>query len=237
MNEITLLATKRTLKGKKVKTLRRREQLPAVVYGRKIEPETLTLDSREFEKVYQQAGTSSLVDLVIEDKDPRRVLIHEPQYDPVTSRPIHVDLYAVRMDEKIETEIPIKFIGQSPAVEEQGGNFIANLDSLRVRCLPADLISEIEVDISGLVNLEDQIRLSDIKLSEKLEVLDDQEEVLALVEAPRSEEELEAELAEDKTSEEEAVEELGKEKESESETKEETTNQPSSEEIPEKPAE
>lgn len=208
-----------------------------MVYGRKIASVSLALDAREFEKVFHQAGTSSLVDLVIEDKDPCRVLIHEPQYDPVTSRPIHVDLYAVRMDEKIETEIPIKFIGQSPAVEEQGGNFIENLDSLRVRCLPADLISEIEVDISGLINLEDQIRLSDIKLSEKLEVLDDQEEVLALVEAPRSEEELEAELAEDKTSEEEAVEELGREKENEQETKEETANQPSSEETPEKPAE
>jgi len=211
VNSITLSATKRTVVGKKVKQLRRKEQLPAVVYGRKLEPEPLTIETKHFEKVFQIAGTSSLVNLSVDEKSKRKVLIHEPQCHPVTGRPIHVDLYAVRMDEKIETEVPLKFVGQSAAVEDQGGNFIVNIDSLHVRCLPADLVSEIEVDISVLANLEDQLRLSDIKLPERMEVLDDPDEVVALVEAPRTEEELEEELAEDKSTEEAAVEKLSKE--------------------------
>lgn len=213
--KINLSATTRTVVGKKVKRSRERGLLPAVVYGHGREATSLFIDARDYKKAYQKAGTSTLVDLSIDDAKPIKVLMHQPQYHHVLSEPIHADLYAVSMKEKIETEVPIHFIGESPAVKELEGNFISNRNELAIRCLPSDLISSIEVDISVLKTFEDQIHVRDISLPEAIEVMADEDDVIALVSPPRSEEELEAELTEDTEAEKAAVEELGKEEGSE----------------------
>lgn len=208
---IAINATTRTVLGKKVKKNRAKGQLPAVLFGHGVESTPLFMDSREFFKAFREAGTSALVDLTIDDQKPIKVLFHEPQTHYLHGTPVHADLYAVKMDEKIETAIPIHYVGVAPAVEELEGNFITNKDELQIRCFPADLIPSVDVDISTLATFEDQIKVSDIKVPATIEVLDDAEEVLALVSAPISEEELEAELAEDKDAEAAAVEELGAE--------------------------
>ncbi len=215
---LSLVATNRELTGKKVKQLRAKKQLPAVVYGSELKAKPITIDLGEFKRVYKEAGTSALVDLAVEGDKPVKVLVHEPQSHHLTGEPLHVDLYAVKMTQKIETAIPIHFVGTSLAVEELEGNFIANKDELNIRCLPADLIPSIELDISVLKTFDDQIRVEDIKVPQTVEVLDEREDVVALVTAPRTEEEMEAELAEDKVAEEAAVEELGKEETVEGET-------------------
>jgi len=208
--KIDLIANSRTVLGKKVNRSRARGLLPAVVYGHGIEATPIFIESKAYKKAYQQAGTSTLVDLVIDDKKPIKVLFHTPDYHHLQNEPLHADLYAVNMTEKIETEIPIHFVGESLAVTELEGNFISNTDELTVKCLPSDLISAVEVDISSLKTFEDQVKVSDIKVPETIEVLNDLDEVVALVSPPRSEEELEAELADDTSAEAEAVEELGK---------------------------
>lgn len=208
---ITLHATTREVTGKKVKRLRQRGLLPAIIYGHGREPRPITLNTREFSKVYDEAGTSTLVDLVIDENKPIKVLLHEPQTHYLTGESVHADLYAVKMTEKIETAVPLEFVGVSKAVEEQEGNFITNKDEILIRCLPGDLISSIKVDISALETFDDQIRVKNLNVPENIEVIEDPEDVVALVTPPRSEEELEAELAEDKAAEEAAVEELAKE--------------------------
>lgn len=213
MKVVQLHATTREIVGKKVKRYRLKGQLPAVLYGQGLESKPLLVDAKEFKKVFHEAGTSALVDLSVDDQQPIKILFHEPQLHYLHSEPIHADFYVVKMSEKIETAVPIHFIGTSIAVEELEGNFIANKDELQIRCLPADLIPSVEVDISVLKTFDDQIRVSDIKVPETVEILDEAEDVVALVAAPRSEEELEAELAEDKAAEAAAVEELGGEKE------------------------
>jgi large subunit ribosomal protein L25 len=100
------------------------------------------------------------------------------------------------MKEKIHAEVPLKFIGDSVAVIEKEGSLITSKDSIEVECLPADLIPELEVDISVLDDFEKNIKISDLKLPEGIEILDDAEEIVAHVEEPRSEEEL-AELEEE----------------------------------------
>lgn len=213
MSEYKLQAETRKIMGKKVKTLRQQDKLPAVIYGNKLEPIAISLCLIEFNKLFNEAGTSSLVDLQIDNKDTYNVLIHEPQVDPVTSEPIHVDLYRVRMDEKITTEIPLEFIGESEAVEQLGGTLVTPHDSIEVSCLPKDLVSEIVVDISPLKTFEDQIKLSNISLLTGLDTEMESSEVIALVEPPRSEEEL-AELEKSAAEEEaEAVEAVAGEKE------------------------
>jgi len=219
---ITLQAQTRETTGKKVKRLRLRGELPAVVYGHGVDSGLITVNAKEFKKIYAEAGTSALVDLAIDDKKPIKVLVHEPQIHYLNSEPVHVDFYAVKMTEKIETAIPINFVGTSPAVEEMEGNFVANKDELNIKCFPGDLIPAVEVDISALKTFDDQVRIKDIQVPETIEVMDDPEDVVALVSAPISEEELEAELAEDTAAEEAAVAELGKEDE-EAEAGEEAT--------------
>ncbi|HUD21015.1 MAG TPA: 50S ribosomal protein L25 [Candidatus Saccharimonadales bacterium] len=239
MTSLELTATSREVTGKKVKRLRLKGLMPAVVYGHGVDkPMNLSVDQKLFQKVYKKAGTSSLVDLKIDDQKPVKVLFTEPQIHYLTSTPVHADFRAIKMSEKLETAIPINYIGESAAVVELEGNFISNKDELNVKCLPGDLIPSIEVDLSILKTFDDQIKVSDLKLPSTIEVLDDSEEVIATVAAPISEEELEAELAEDKTAEEAAVEELGKTGEEGEETEAEGENPPvgGPAETPEEPA-
>jgi len=210
-----LKAEIREITGKKVKKLRLRGLIPAVLYGRDIKPEALTVTKNEFEKVYKEAGTASLVDLEVENKAPVKVITHEPQLDPVKDEPLHIDFYKVRMDEKIKTEIPLEFTGESKAVEQLDGSLVTNRDNIEVECLPADLIPALIVDISTLKTFEDSITVGSLKVPPEIEVLTDKDEVIASVEPPRSDEEL-AELEESAAEEEkEAMEQMEAEAEAE----------------------
>lgn len=196
MEKINLSAKLRHITGKKVKSIREKGLLPAVLYGQGKKATNLSVNTKEFIKVYVKAGGSSLVDLAVDQKTPVKILIHEPQMDPVLDEPLHVDFYQIRMDEEITTEIPLKFIGVAPAVKELEGNLITNKEDIEVKCLPANLVPQIEVDISSLKTFEDQIRVKDLKVPQALTILDNPEDTVALVNPPRSEEELEAMEAE-----------------------------------------
>ena len=237
MQTIPLTAKTRVVTGKKVKTIRNKGFVPGVVYGPKHQNTPVMIEKGEFAKIFKQAGTSALVDLMIDDNKPIKVLLHEPQVHYLTGNPVHVDFYAVRMDEKIETAIPIKFVGVSPAVEELEGNFVSSKDEIEIRCLPADLIPEIEIDISVLKTFDDVIRISDLHLPDTIEIMQEPEEAIASVSAPISEEELEAELAEDKAAEEAAVGELGGEETAAEGAEGETPAEGAESATEEKPAE
>ena len=204
----------RKITGKKVKGLRAEGFIPGVIYGHSKKPQSIQIKARDFSKVYSEAGTSSLVDLQIGDEIPIKVLTHEPQVDPVRDLPLHVDFYQVRMDEKIKTEIPLEFVGESEAVTQLDGSLVTNRDNVEIECLPADLVSEIQVEISALKTFENSISVKDLKMPQGIEVLTDSEEVIAVVEPPRSEEEL-AELETPTAAEEEkeALEKMGAEAE------------------------
>jgi large subunit ribosomal protein L25 len=191
MAEITLKAELREELGRKVKNLRKENKIPAVCYGKEFKNLNLTFDKQEFGKVLAEAGTSTLVDLVVSSGESFKVLIHEPQINPVTEEIVHVDLYKVNMKEEIHTEIPLEFIGVSKAVEELEGNLIEGKDALEVKCLPDKLVSEIKVDISKLNTFDDLIKVGDLDIPEGIEILADADEIIAQVTAPRSEEELE----------------------------------------------
>jgi large subunit ribosomal protein L25 len=196
MTTLTLSAQIRNVEGKKVGALRRAGQTPVILYGHGVNPTSLVVDSKLFTQTWKTAGGSQLVDLSIDGKAPTKVLIHDIQIHPVTSSILHADLYLVKMTEKLETEIPLKFIGESAAVRDLEGNLITEKDNLEVRCLPGDLVAEFEIDLSALATFDDVITVADVKVPASIEVLNDPEETVALVTPPRSEEELEAELAE-----------------------------------------
>jgi len=187
---ITLKAQKREITGKKVKSLRQSGIIPAVVYGHGDKPKSISVDEKGFEKTFDKAGTSSLVDLEIEGEKPAKVLVHEPQRNPVNEKFIHIDFYRVKMDEKIKTEIPLEFVGESEAVEQNDGSLVTNRNNVEVECFPSDLVNHISVDISSLKTFEDTITVANLSVPSGIEILTDKEEVIAMVEPPRSEEEM-----------------------------------------------
>jgi len=190
MTTLELKSKKRTLLGKKVKSLRREGVIPAVVYGGKDGTTPIELDLKEFSKVFKTAGETTLIKLLVGEKT-KNVLIHDISRDPITEEMNHVDFYEVRMDEKITTRTPLIFIGDAPAVIDLGGVLVKAMQELEVRALPADLPHQIEIDISQLKTFDDNILVKDIKLPKNVEILENLETSVAAVTPPRSEAELE----------------------------------------------
>lgn len=190
MDIIVLKADRRTVEGKATKKLRQANTIPAVVYGHGVKSQMLAVDAIAFQKAYRVAGSSSLVDLVIDGGAPTKVLIHAVQQHPTKTTPIHIDFYQVTMTEKLQTDIELHFIGDSAAVKESGGILIRTIDKIKVECLPGDLVPSIDVDLSVLKTFEDRIHVRDIAVPKGMTVLDGGDEVVASVTPPRSEEEL-----------------------------------------------
>lgn len=165
--EYKLSANKREKRGERVRT---NSVLPAVVYGAGKDNISLVLDYNGFVKLHETAGVSSLIDLSIDDKDDSKVLIHNLQYDPVTDRVNHVDLRRIEMGKEMTATIVLNFIGEAPAVKEAGGTLVKNTESLEVKCLPKDLVSEIEVDLSSLKTFDDVLRVKNLSIPSGIEV-------------------------------------------------------------------
>lgn len=191
--KLELTATERSVVGHKVRHLRATGAIPAVLYGKGLEAVNLQVPAKDFDKVFRAAGESTLVYLTL-GSDAHPTLIHDIARHPLTGSVIHADFYKVRLDEKIKTMVPVVFLGESPAVKNDQGIFIRNINELEVEALPADLPHQIEVDISTLAKFDDTITLGSIK-GHGWTLMGNADDVIALVQAPKSEEELEAELA------------------------------------------
>lgn len=192
MDTPILHATTRAITGKQVKQLRRQGQIPAIVYGHDTANQAITLDRLAYEKTFASAGTSTLVELVIDEKKPLKVLLHEPVYHPAKPVLLHTDFYAVKMNEKLQTEIPLHFIGEAEAVSVLDGTLNTQIDTVTVECFPDKLVPAIEVDITSLKTFDDILRVSDIIAPEGIEIMADPEEVVLTIIPPRSEEEMAA---------------------------------------------
>ncbi len=176
---IKLNVSERTERGKKLATLRAAGQLPAVVYGAKEESTPITLNRREFEKAYEEAGESSVIVLsgLKEDKE---VLIHEMSFDNVKGGVQHVDFYAIEKGKEVTVPIELTFVGEAPAMK-LGGTLTKSLHEVEVTAKPANLPHEIVVDISSLVTFEDHIRVKDLNIPAGVKIENDPEETVALV--------------------------------------------------------
>jgi large subunit ribosomal protein L25 len=176
---VTLHAEKRDIRGKKLKKLREAGKLPAVVYGPKEEATALTLDAAQFEKVFKEAGESTIINLegVGEEKE---VLVHEVSFDPEKGRPIHVDFYAIEKGKEITVDVPLEYIGEALAVKS-GGSLTKVLHELEVTCKPSALPQHIVVDVSSLVDFETQIHVRDLDPGAGVKIENDPDEVVALV--------------------------------------------------------
>lgn len=190
MATFSITAQLRTATGRRAKRVRAEGLIPGVVYGHGITPRNISVTGNDFLKLYRAAGESSLVDLAVPGAATVKVLIADVQRDPLRNDVTHIDFREVRMDEKLEAEITLKFIGESAAVKELGGVLVKNMGHFKVRCLPGALVHEIEVSLDTLKVFGNKIHVSEVRVPEGVEVLHTQDEVVVLVEEPRSEEEL-----------------------------------------------
>lgn len=172
----------------KPSVLRTQGFTPAVIYGNKAEPLAVSVNSVELGKVLHKAGLSSLVDLTLPDGSQKAALFKEAHHHPVDGSITHIDLYAVNMTEKIKADIALVFENEAPALTTYEAILVTNKDSVEVECLPRDLPHDIKVDLSVLVGLEDNIKVSDLKVASGVEILDDPEEIIVLVSEQREEE-------------------------------------------------
>ncbi|MFN8517941.1 MAG: 50S ribosomal protein L25 [Chloroflexota bacterium] len=184
-----LAAEPRTITGKKVASLRREGKVPAVVYGHGHESQPIQLDAHELDLLRRHAGRNALLDLTLGKGKATPVILQHVQEHPVTRRPVHVDLFVVRMTEELTVDVPVAFTGESEAVRRDGGTLLHQRETVSVRALPDALPSAIEVDISGLSDFETTLHVGDIVAPQGVTIVTDAAEPLARVQAPRVAEE------------------------------------------------
>lgn len=170
----------------KAKALRDKGVLPAVIYGRSEESTPIAVDLKVFSKLYREAGESSVITLKGLGAD-KQVLIHDVEFDAVSGAPVHADFYAIQKGQKVTVSVPLEFDGVSPAVKDLGGILTKVMHELEITCEPADLPHAIHVDISALATLDDQIKVSDLKLPKSAEISVDADEVVAMVSVAKEE--------------------------------------------------
>jgi large subunit ribosomal protein L25 len=193
----TLAAEHRELTGKKVAHLRQAGRLPAVVYGHGVASDNVSIDTHEFEQLRRHTGPNALVDLSVDGKTPRPVLVYGVQVHPVNRRPLHVDLFLVRMTEELTVDVPLVATGESPAVTVHGGTLLHPMESVRVRALPDHLPQLIEYSVASIADFDTTVHVRDLVIPADVTLLTDGDEIIAKVQPPRVEEEpVVAEVAE-----------------------------------------
>ncbi len=189
MGQIELACKTREVLGKKVAALRRQGITPVHLFGHGVDSQTLECDSVQLRRVLAQSGSTRLIDLKIDKTKPKKVLVREVQRNAIIGELLHVDVYQVRMEEKIRLEIPIVLVGEAPALKQKGNVLAHELTSLNIECLPDAIPNKIEVDLSILVKEGDAIHVSDIKVASGITIVDHPEQLVARISVPRVKEE------------------------------------------------
>jgi large subunit ribosomal protein L25 len=176
MEQVELKTNSRDILGKKVKFLRRQGLTPVHLLGHGLKSLSL------------QCETANLEQSLNSERKVRPVLVREIQRDPLTGKLLHVDFYQVKMEEKVQVEVPIVLVGEAPALKIKGNTLMHELNTLTVECLPGKIPDKLEVDIGSLTEPGRAIRVSDIAVDPDVTVLMDLEQVVVTVSAARHEE-------------------------------------------------
>lgn len=179
--EIQLSVKPREIVGKQVRALRREGWIPLVVYGAHVKPRNMQAEERALRAVISKAGQNRLIRLDTGDGGQHVVITREIQREPISGNFWHIDFMEISLTEKMDIDIPVVLQGTPPPTKSGEGLLIRGLESVSVRVLPTDLIPEIVVDVSGLLNLNDAVHVSDLKLGDKIEILTNSEEMLAKI--------------------------------------------------------
>ena len=215
MEKVVIEATKRTVIGKQVNTLRRESKLPGIIYGSKIDPIAITMDLKQATRVLNNTTSSSVITINVEGTE-YAALVREKQRDVLRNLFIHADFQAVSQTEKIRAAVNIEMVGHAPAVKDYNGVVVEGVNAINVESLPKDLPERFTVDLSVLKEIGDTISVKDIAIPDGVEVLDSPDEMIILITSPAAEE-VEEEVVGEEGEEEPEVIEKGKKEEGEEE--------------------
>jgi len=185
---LELAVVPRQVLGKKVKGLRREGITPANIYGHGVVSLAVQVPTHDLAHTIKVAGRNTMLQLLVEgEKKARPVFVHHVQRNPLNDDLLHVDFYQVSLKEKIRLEVPIVVVGEAPAVDVYHGILLQNTNSVAIEGLPAEMPPYIEVDVSGLAEIDDAIHIKDLPVSAGLTLLVDPELVVVKVAPPRVE--------------------------------------------------
>jgi len=187
---LELQAEQRIVVGRGLRELREAGFVPAVLYGHGLETRTLQVKERALVHLLGEGGRHGVITLSVRDTaEPYAVLAREIQRHPTKSKVLHVDFYRVLMTEKMQATVPVVIVGKSPAVVANMAALVQSLDNIQVECLPGDLPSAFEVDVSVLERTDQNILVGDLVAPEGVAILDDLSTALISLAAARAEEE------------------------------------------------
>ena len=215
MKQIELRVDSREILGKKVRFLRRQGIIPLHLFGHNVESMALQCDEAQLKRVLAQAGKTRLISLELDKgKKPKNVVVREIQRDVRTDGLLHVDLYQIKMTEKIRVEVPVIVVGEAPALKSKENMLLQELNSLLVECLPNKIPANVKVDLISLTERGQAIKVEDLALGKEVAILNDSRLAIVKISArPKEkveevvvEEVVEAETAEAPSAEEESKE-------------------------------
>lgn len=185
--QINLSAQRRTLIGRKVKTLRRQGIVPGNIFGKKTTSVSIQLNLNDFKKIYQEAGETNIITLTLKgEKKDRPVLISNVHQDPVTDTPLHVDFHQIDLTERVTATVPVELTGTAPAEEEKGAVIVQIINELDVEALPADLPNALELNISSLKEFGDFLSVKNIRIdSSKIKIDADPDQQVVQAQEPK----------------------------------------------------
>jgi large subunit ribosomal protein L25 len=186
--QITLAAERRTVLGKKVRALRRDGIIPANLYGRGRQSVALQLEAHAIQRLLETHGGSRVLRLRVDGTDENAV-IRRVQREPATGRLFHIDFLHIKMTEKMRARVPLRLVGEAPAARQLGGILLHLVDALEVECLPRDLPEALELDVTGLEELDASLQARDVPLPHGVTLLSDPAETVARMTPPRMVEE------------------------------------------------
>lgn len=171
-NKIELKLDEREVHGKKVAQLRKESIIPAVVYGPGMKPVSVQADHNVLQKVYSQAGNHSPVHLTIGSKK-RIAMIKDVEFDVVKHTINHVSFHAVKANEPVNAEVPIRLTGEGESEAEKAGLIVLqSLEKIEVKALPMDLPEALEISIAGLKDAGEHLTVADLTLPKDVELID-----------------------------------------------------------------
>lgn len=188
MKHPQLHVEKRTVLGKQVKKLRREGFLPANIYGKELSSVAVQVKYTDFEPVFKTVGETGLVDVML-DGERRPVLIKNLQMNYQTRTPLHADFYQVNLKEKVKSMVPLEITGVPKAIEEKLGVLLTPMSEVEVEALPEELPDNIEVDVTNLSNVDEQITVAELKVPQGVTILTEAEQVVARIGEMMKEEE------------------------------------------------
>ena len=180
MEKVLVEAARRTVTGKQVGALRRSGKLPGVMYGHNFEPAAIEMDFRSASRILKKASQSQIVTIALDGKE-LATLVRERQMDYIRNEFLHVDFQVVSLTEKIRSKVSIELVGVSPAVKDLNGVVVHEMTEIEVEGLPQDLPEKYSVDVSGLTSIGQSILVSALKVSDKIEILHDLDDVVVVI--------------------------------------------------------